>query len=164
MNTKLEATAHHEAGHAIAAILVHRRFRHVTIEPGEGSLGHVLYRAWDRRLRPDVSSSPRTELLLRDAIITALAGLEAQAKFTGRRDFRGARSDYDQAADLASRACSSSEEANAYLAWLCVRTKQIVSAPYNWTAIRALAAALLRDRRLSYKGAVEVWSSATLEG
>lgn len=158
---KLEATAHHEAGHAIAALRLGRPFRYVTIEPDEGSLGHVLFRAWDKRFHPDVNWSPRTEALLRDAIVTALAGLEAQAKFTGRRDFRGARSDYDQAADLASRACGSLKETNAYLAWLCVRTKQIVSV--HWGEIRALASALLREKRLSYEGARDVFLNATLE-
>lgn len=41
-HSKLKATAYHEAGHAVAAFLLHRGFRRVTIVPGEGFLGQLL--------------------------------------------------------------------------------------------------------------------------
>jgi hypothetical protein len=154
-------TAHHEAGHAVAAFLVKRRFRHVSIEPDQRSLGHVLYRAWDKRFDPNARFSPRTEILLRDAVVTALAGFEAQFRFSGKRPWRSARSDHDQALDLALRACCSGEEAAAYVEWLSVRTRQMFSVPSTWKAVRALARSLLRQQRLSYKEAHKIYLEAT---
>lgn len=43
---KLEAIAHHEAGHAVVGWVCNPqvRHKHVTIIPGDGNLGHVLRR------------------------------------------------------------------------------------------------------------------------
>jgi hypothetical protein len=38
---ELQATAYHEAGHAVVALLLGLKFRHVTIEPDSDSLGHL---------------------------------------------------------------------------------------------------------------------------
>jgi hypothetical protein len=43
-------TAYHEAGHAVAAVLLRVRFVSATIEPGAGSLGAVLMADHSRRL------------------------------------------------------------------------------------------------------------------
>jgi hypothetical protein len=37
----LERTAHHEAGHAVVAFFYQLPFKHVTIEPKAGALGHI---------------------------------------------------------------------------------------------------------------------------
>ena len=39
-------TAYHEAGHALAGILLGQKFKYVTIEPNELSLGHCLFEPW----------------------------------------------------------------------------------------------------------------------
>ena len=51
--TKLEATAYHEAGHAVVSYFHKRRFRFVTIKPKPGYdiLGRVVGRASDYHRR-----------------------------------------------------------------------------------------------------------------
>jgi ATP-dependent Zn protease len=45
-----EATAYHEAGHAVIAVAVRRPFRYVTISPSEDALGHVLHPPWGNHI------------------------------------------------------------------------------------------------------------------
>src|SRR5438128_1821436 len=46
----LNATAYHEAGHAVAACLLNRPFHHVSIEPDAGSRGHVIFKEFTARI------------------------------------------------------------------------------------------------------------------
>ncbi|HEX3345555.1 MAG TPA: hypothetical protein VHS09_13320 [Polyangiaceae bacterium] len=151
---ELAATAHHEAGHAVASVILGHRFHYVTIEPGDGNLGHVLYPASDRRFRPDESWTPIAERRVRDAILVMLAGYIAEAKFTGRNNWLGSRGDRDGAADLAMRACGSTEEVNAYLAWVDARARSLVRV--WWRRIERLAHALLVERRMPQARVVEI--------
>jgi ATP-dependent Zn protease len=50
---QLKFTAYHEAGHAVACVEFGRRFHHVAIKPGDGSLGHMLHAAFAKSFRPD---------------------------------------------------------------------------------------------------------------
>ncbi len=142
------ATAHHEAGHAVVALMLGIRFRHVTIESNATSLGHVRMRAWDKRSRPDVSMPPATRVRLERDILISLAGPEAERRFTGRRNHVGAGSDYEQAADKASYIAPSERSCIAYLKWLQVCADELVE--LHWDAISALALELLDRRRLLY--------------
>jgi hypothetical protein len=40
---RVEHIAHHEAGHAVAAVAFRKSFRYVTIEPDDDSLGHIIF-------------------------------------------------------------------------------------------------------------------------
>jgi hypothetical protein len=71
----------------------------------------------------------RTRWLIEDSIVILLAGVEAEANFSGKRNHVGARSDYDVAADLALRVCGSSEQSDAYLAYLKVCARDAVKSP-----------------------------------
>jgi hypothetical protein len=55
MNRRLEDTAHHEAGYAVAAVEFRRPFRYVTIDSGDDSLGHVMFRTFRRHSIPNVT-------------------------------------------------------------------------------------------------------------
>ena len=90
-------TAYHEAGHAVVAMLKGRRFRHATIVPddGDGSLGHVHFRL-SRAFSPDnwsagnwVLDDGRKAKRLDDEVCILVAGMAAEAIYTGRRNSRG---------------------------------------------------------------------------
>src|SRR5947209_3102570 len=96
---RLEVTAYHEAGHAVAAFNVGRSFRHVTIEPGDESLGHLLHDRFSRSFKPDIAMSKRTEATIEDHVLIGMAGMAAERRFVGRsrRNWRGGRQDMDNA-------------------------------------------------------------------
>src|SRR5262245_52740101 len=100
----LEATAYHEAGHAVVAFQFHLRVKSVTIIPDaeratSGSCSHA------QGFGPSIEyeRSDRNRLRIERAVMCSLAGLEAQRKYRSSsvRNYH-AQSDYAKAADLAS--------------------------------------------------------------
>jgi hypothetical protein len=90
--SRIEATAHHEAGHAVASWHCGIRFKYVTIVPDDtqNSLGHL-----------ENNSSPCVQILTQDHIYVGLAGQIAEAKFRGRLPRYGMNADNQKAFDLA---------------------------------------------------------------
>jgi hypothetical protein len=134
---KMEAVAYHEAGHAVAALLLHRPLRYVSIVPDKerGILGYDLM--------------PRRRTLLEREIMVLLAGEVAEEEFRGWRNRVGARSDYDKAHKCARAICETDEEAVAYVTWLRVRIANQILGPVPWSIIKAVAADLLVRERLT---------------
>ena len=89
---KLEGTAYHEAGHAVAAFFLHLKIgrRGVTIIPDKikDTLGtaHVLQSLCEN---PDISISPSTHVRIEDYALMSLAGDAAQKKFNPHCRFGG---------------------------------------------------------------------------
>lgn len=138
------ATAYHEAGHAVAAFIVQRGFRKISILEDEETLGRVLYQKWRKDFDPSVIDPERARRQIEKAIVTAYAGGEAERRHTGRRNARGSRSDDETAVDLACYVIADwEEELTAFLRWLRIRSRNIVTVAQNWRAVEALAAALL---------------------
>jgi hypothetical protein len=158
----IEAIAHHEAGHTVAAWRYHIPFKHVTIlpEPGRagqaGSLGHLLHGRAPKWFRPDIESSDRIVLHLERHIITAFAGQIAQAKFQHRRPHSGMDGDNHTAVDLAFHLGSSVETTEAYLRYCFLRAWDLVHSPPNWRAIKAVAATLLERQTLTSDEVLDV--------
>src|SRR6185437_15760265 len=94
---KMEAVAYHEAGHAVAALLLHRPLRYVTIVPDKarGTLGHDL--------------TPRRRTILEREIMVLLAGEVAEREFRGWHNRVGSRSDYEKAHNCARAICATDE-------------------------------------------------------
>ena len=92
MKAALQATAYHEAGHAVVSMELGRGFRKVTIVPSGDTLGHCRNTPWGKT-QPDVDAySPRARGRIETAIIILFAGGLAEGKFCGRRNHRGADS------------------------------------------------------------------------
>lgn len=92
-----EATAYHEAGHAVAALHEDRPFKYVTIKPSEDSIGHVHYEA----------SVVRTSARMADRnfmdygrLLVSLAGCKAERRRMGRHNHAGAYEDYRRAVEV----------------------------------------------------------------
>jgi hypothetical protein len=74
-------------------------------------------------------------------VVCLLAGFAAERKFTGRRNHVAANADTRAATDLAAYACGTVDEVSAFLAWLSIRTRDLVEV--HWLAVVAVAEALI---------------------
>ena len=147
---KVEKTAYHEAGHAVAAFYMKRSFRYVTIEPEEDSLGHIMYKKFRDSFNPEIDPDREIRKPLEKAIITAFAGPIAEQIFSGRKNRIGASSDFHGALDCALYLCGSNEETEAYVNWLWIRTKNMIRQPAKWCSVEGLAKELLDCRKIGY--------------
>jgi len=162
--SRIERTAYHEAGHAVAAYVRHLRFTSISIIPYRGTLGRcefsetpVVIDLQSRRLG---QARRRVETL----IIVSLAGVIAECLLTGRNNWRGAHADLHDAAHYASHVTGSEDELGAYVRWLWEHTRMLLAAPPCWLAVRELAAALLEDQRIGERRARAIISEAIERG
>ena len=124
----LEATAYHEAGHAVMAWFLNVRVDKVSISPERDSLGHCSHEKIVRGRNPELDDSPRSRDQKEKEILVALAGGIAQRLFN-RRSWRRlhVEEDWRKAEALACHVCGSSEQVEAYLQWLEIRAKDTIS-------------------------------------
>ena len=149
----LEQVAYHEAGHAVACVRLGRAFRYATIVPKEDSLGHVLYTSFGASFRPGIDVSSKTERIIDRQVLIALAGMAADRRFVGRRNWRGARSDLDHATEFGSFLHGDDEVLSKYVEYKLAQADSMMRAPIVWVQVEAVAAALLDRQHLA---AVEI--------
>jgi len=156
-------TAFHEAGHAVVAYLLRKKFRYITIRANEVFNGYV------RHEKPRASSEngwdeERNKRSTREKdILTSLAGGTATLILTGKPDRTGSYADLHNALDLAGDVCGSKAECDAYVNWLSVRCEAMMRSPSNWYAVEALAHELVKQERISYRKAREIIKAAKKE-
>jgi ATP-dependent Zn protease len=157
------ATAHHEAGHAVVAILEEQEFEYVTIVPDDaaGSLGH-LRDSVDPEFAPDCRVCGLDVFKIIGRIRVRLAGRFAEERFTGKPEPDGARIDRDYAWELAGYYCGSDRELKAFMRWLAISTEEAVNTPRNWQAIQSVACALLKQQRLTQGEVREIYRRRVL--
>ena len=138
-----EATAYHEAGHAVAAWNLGYRSIRASITAGHESAGEVRHESPLVGDEVEFDGSELARLRVERVIIIRLAGPIAQKRHrrTSWRRWHGG-TDYAVAADLALRVCGSGEIASAFLKWLDRRAKALVEE--HWPAVERLANALLK--------------------
>jgi hypothetical protein len=147
--SRLERTAYHEAGHAIACIKLKRPFKQVTIIPKDNSLGHLQPHDKPKSIQPEVETSGRTRSWLEREILITLAGLASENRFAGRHNWRGAGGDFRDAVDIATYLYFEPRLIEKYLSFKIEEAKCFVAAERVWDEIVAVAAALLRRKTLS---------------
>lgn len=158
----LQATAFHEAGHAVAAWSCGLPVYRVSIQPEGDAKGVVSHRNPLARVRLDLDGSDKARMKAEAAIIVCLAGPASQRRFNARsyRKHHSA-SDFDTAAELALRLNSSAEAANAYLDWLRIRADDLIAG--RWKIVTALAGLLLERAELG-RDAVPLAIQRAVEG
>jgi hypothetical protein len=145
--TKLERAAYHEAGHAVASYLVHRRLACVSIvpNPDDNTLGRCEYRNL-ATFKPDAPLTCRFRSQIEKLITVLLAGAMAERLRTGRIYRKGSDDDMTQAYDAAMCLFDEDKEARAFVDWLWERTRNLIGFEPHWAAVEALAKEL-RERR-----------------
>jgi ATP-dependent Zn protease len=139
-------TAYHEAGHAVLACQLGLKFRHVTIDPREGSLGHISY-VIPRWFTPANAGTDRVRHLTARYIIAAYAGGVAENKVRARRSSWSGRGDVNLIKYLSAWCDGSKRIERAFLRYCrAVAEERVCRA---WRQIQSVAGALVKRRTLS---------------
>ncbi len=77
----LEATAYHEAGHAVAAYKVGMKVKRLTIVPSGDALGSHQHHAYFPGVNLEYDSSPRAQRRAENFALVCFAGPAAQRRF-----------------------------------------------------------------------------------
>jgi hypothetical protein len=160
----LRCVAHHEAGHAVAAIWLRVPFRWVSIKPKAGSAGRVsgpspLARLLEKHAGGD-DLTPREWVRIESEVVILCAGVAAERGYLQRNGLFSVDSDADLAftgvfdrsmnVDMAARLHGDDPEvADAWLRYLGLRASSLVR--WQWKGVERVAAELLKRRTLSAK-------------
>jgi hypothetical protein len=163
MNKKrLEATAYHEAGHAVACYHLHLRFTHVTIIPDDDSLGAIHHGKdyYSKNFDPESDNSLKTMDRIEREVISSLAGQAAEAKYRNRNNWKGSVSDWSKGVDFASRSAGGGEVLQKYVEYCWARAKALFNPPWLWYAVEVLARELLKDKKIGSRKARQIIKGA----
>jgi len=137
------AVAYHEAGHAVVALALGRPVQLVTVLPDKQRLGRCEFGKG--------KTKPTDDWLEREVLI-ALAGLAAEARYTGRYDWGGAQQDLRGVEQLASlRAGTKHWERLSRR--LLAKVEHLLEQPGHWRAVELIAAELVRAGEISGRAA-----------
>ncbi len=145
--TKLERAAYHEAGHAVASYLVHRRLACISIIPNpiDHTLGHCEYRNL-ADFKSDAPINSRLRAQIEKLIIVLLAGAIAERLRAGSVYRNGCEDDMAIAHDAAMYLFGEDKEARAFVNWLSTHTRNLLTSAPQWAAVEALAGELTEKR------------------
>jgi ATP-dependent Zn protease len=153
-HTSDEATAYHEAGHAVMALALGRPVAGVSVRArreyaGTCAFGKAVIR-------------PSEDWLERELLIS-LAGLAAEARHTGTYAWDAAARDQAYAEDLAlQRAGGSVRKAQRLLRRMLAKAEYLLGRDGNWRAVERLAAELLRSGEVSGRAARHIYEEETM--
>jgi hypothetical protein len=155
----LQSTAHHEAGHAVAALTCSIPTRKLSIIPRDGSHGRFTPEPCNIGMKTleFCKVTPRVQRTLENRALIALAGPAAERRFNpkGYRKIYG-EDDYDHACTLLEWAAHSDKELKTYFRLIEIRAEILVENPLHWLQIQGVAKALLERGELSGKMVKEV--------
>jgi hypothetical protein len=146
-----EATAYHEAGHAIMSLALGRPVACVSIRAARTHLGTCEF--GKAVFRP-------TEDWLEREILISLAGLAAEARHTGEYAWEAAGRDHDYAEDLAQQRAGNPRKAQRLLRRLLAKAEHLLNQQANWKAVEQLAAELLRAGEVSGRTARHIYQES----
>jgi hypothetical protein len=150
---RLEIAAYHEAAHAVACYLLHKRFNYVTINPEGKRLGEIIY---PNKISKPIPSERELRLIRREYIVF-LAGPIAEAILSGKCEFQ----DILPLPVLPSTRTEDSHKFNEIFWKLHFDdTKLLIYAPWNWQAVISLADELLNQDKIRYQAARKIIKQA----
>jgi len=135
-----EATAFHEAGHAVAALVLDRPVVKVSIQPDRDRLGICAFGKAVFR--------PSQDWLEREILI-ALAGMAAEARHTGEYDREAAGRDLRYARELLMQRAGSERQAERLERRMLSKVEHLLEQGSAWNAVVSIAEALLQQGEIS---------------
>ena len=142
-NPKEIATAYHEAGHAVMALVFDRPVQKVSILPDQRRLGHC-------EMRKGVSRASQDRL--EADILILLAGVVAEAIYSGSHNWTGAALDLQSVRRLAVMR-SGQGQAEKLTRRLMAKTEYLLQQTRNWNAVDQIAAELLEKKSITGRAA-----------
>ena len=152
MNT-VEATAFHQAGHAVAALFHQLSFEQITLAAegrlGESFLEQYTLAGWESQSREQREA----------AFIVILAGEMAERKAAGRRRRRmGLETGWVM--HVLGTLEGSESIARAYYRYLSLKTQALLDHPYVWETAEKIACRLLETPTLDFIQLKCIWHKA----
>ena len=139
----LEATAYHEAGHAVVALALGRQVHSVSILPNRDHLGICEFKKGSFR--------PSEDWIEREMLI-ALGGVAAEARHTGEHAWDAARRDWQYVHSLAIERAGE-RRAERMIQRLLSKAEHLLSRDEHWRAVELIAADLLARSTISGRAA-----------
>jgi len=134
--------AYHEAGHAVAAMVLGIPIKYLTLARTVDTAG-VL--GWDLSCEDPVPEQ-RLKAWGKKHMVVYFAGFAAERRFSSSSTFAGIQGDFRQAVRLARLIARSSRQLQALLKAADTRAKTIIEG--NWPAVSRVARALANDGSL----------------
>jgi hypothetical protein len=160
MKRKLYSTAYHEAGYALAFLLVSKKFKHVTIKPVGTASGYVQQKkSKNLWLDFDTITDPAhfNKFFIEDFI--NISGFIAQKMYEGKGDFKDEKSDISKIMDSTLHKLSERFITN-YNNFMVEYTYAVFSKEINWLRITAIAESLIKKEVLSYADVIDITQNA----
>jgi len=142
---ELLATAYHEAGHAVMAMVLGRNIQKVTIKSGQIQTGGVRLGVCE--LGPGRSRSSQD--VIEDEVMILLAGMVAESKFTGHYCERGAAQDLRYVAAMLRDRGGSESQQQRIQRRILDKTEHILNEPAHCRAIAQVAKELIQRTTIS---------------
>ncbi|WP_417851921.1 M50 family metallopeptidase [Thalassoglobus sp.] len=145
-SAELKATAFHEAGHAVMAMLLGRPVEKVTIVPGQMQSGRGRLGAC--KIQKGMRKPSRDPM--EDEVLILLAGMVAESRITGRYCQQGASQDLHLVQSLLSENRATNERQLQRLAKRMIdKTENLLSGAEPTKAIELIANELLKNETIS---------------
>jgi hypothetical protein len=141
---RLNATAYHEAGHAVMALALGRPIHRVTVVPNQNYLGACQIQKG--RFKP-------TQDWLEDEILILFAGMVAEAQVTGRYCPTGASQDLRGIRRYALMRAGGERQVERLERRLLDKTEHLLADAATWLAVQSIAAELLKSETISGRAA-----------
>jgi ATP-dependent Zn protease len=155
----LTATAYHEAGHAVMALMLGRQIQKVSITPANLQTG-------GRRLGICEMKKGRLKQpkdWLEDEVLILLAGMVAEARFTGEYCPRGAAQDLNAARHLLQTRAGSETQRERLERRLIDKTEHLLSDHGPAKAIELIAKELIERKKISGRAAQHFFTQVVRE-
>lgn len=151
INDHDHATAYHEAGHAVMAVILGRPVHRVSILQDSRRLGVCEF--GKGAVRP-------SEDWLEREILISLGGIAAEARFTGNYSWESAARDQQYVQRLAVQRAGE-RRAERHQRRLLAKVEHLLANAAHWRAVELIAAELLRCGELSGRAALHLFERAS---
>jgi plasmid stabilization system protein ParE len=141
---RLRATAYHEAGHAVMALVLGRPIQKVTVAPNQNYLGACQIQKG--RFKP-------TKDWLEDEILILFAGMVAESQVTGRYCPSGAAQDLRGIRRYVLMRTGGERQAERLERRLLDKAEHLLADAATWKAVESIAVELLKSETISGRAA-----------